>query len=233
VGRIYAVGVGPGDPELLTRKAERIIREAAVICAPAASADDASYALSIVEQFIDRDRQQIFTTVFPMTRDEAVLNPLREATAHELASHASAGREVAFITIGDPLLYSTFQPVFRILNEESPHIYVEFVPGITSMSAGAAAAALPLALADETVAILPATADEEKIIKALIAFDTIVLLKISRAFDRVYEMLTQLKLDKNAVFVRRVGSKEEEVVFDLNSLKGKKLDYMSLLIVKK
>ena len=233
MGRIYAVGVGPGDPELLTRKAERVIREADVICAPAATADDASYALSIVAQFIDRNRQQILTRVFPMTRDEAVLTPLREATAHELASHAGAGREVAFITIGDPLLYSTFQPVFRILNEEYTHIPVEFVPGITSMSAAAAAAGLPLALADETVAILPATADEETILKTLIAFDTIVLLKISRAFDRVYEMLRQLKMDRKAVFVRRVGSADEEVVFDLASLVGKKLDYLSLLIVKK
>jgi precorrin-2/cobalt-factor-2 C20-methyltransferase len=233
MGRIFAVGVGPGDPELLTRKAERVIREAAVICAPAATPDDASYALSIVEQFIDRGRQQILTKVFPMTRDEAVLNPLRELTAHELATHACSGQDVAFITIGDPLLYSTFQPIFRILNEEYPHIPVEFVPGITSISAAAAAAALPLAQADETVAILPATADEEAILKTLIAFDTIVLLKISRAFDRVYEMLMHLKLDKSAVFVRRVGSADEEVVFDLASLVGKKLDYLSLLIVKK
>lgn len=230
---IHAVGVGPGDPELLTRKAERIIRQADIICAPAATAGDASYALSIVEQFIDRGRQQILTRVFPMTRDEAVLTPLREATAHELAGHANSGREVAFITIGDPLLYSTFQPVFRILSEEYPHIPVEFVPGITSMNAAAAAAGLPLALADETIAILPATADEEKILKALIAFDTIVLFKISRAFDRVYEMLLALKLAKNAVFVRRVGSADEEVVFDVASLVGKKLDYLSLLIVKK
>jgi precorrin-2/cobalt-factor-2 C20-methyltransferase len=233
MGRIYAVGVGPGDPELLTRKAERVIREAAVICAPAATPDDASYALSIVEQFIDRSRQQILTKVFPMTRDEAVLNPLREATARELAAHACDGQDVAFITIGDPLLYSTFQPIFRILKEEYPQIPVDFVPGITSMSAAAAAAALPLALADESVAILPATTDEEKILKTLIAFDTIVLLKISRAFDRVYEMLKHLKLDQSAVFVRRVGSADEEVVFDLASLVGKKLDYLSLLIVKK
>lgn len=233
MGRIYAVGVGPGDPELLTRKAERVIRQAAIICAPAATADDASYALSIVEQFIDRSRQQVLTRVFPMTRDEAVLNPLREATARDLADHACAGRDVAFITIGDPLLYSTFQPVFRILNDDYPQIPVEFVPGITSMSAAAAAASLPLALADETVAILPATVDEEKVLKTLIAFDTVVLFKISRAFDRVYDMLVQLKLDKSAVFVRRVGSADEEVVFDLASLVGKKLDYLSLLIVKK
>lgn len=233
MGRIFAVGVGPGDPELLTRKAERVIREAAVIYAPAATSDDASYALSIVGQFIDHDRQRIVTKVFPMTRDEAVLNPLREATARELADHVGAGRDLAFITIGDPLLYSTFQPIFRILNEEYPHIPVKFVPGITSMSAAAAAAGLPLALADETMAILPATADGEKILKALIAFDTIVLFKISRAFDQVYEMLIQLNLDKRAVFVRRVGSANQEVIFDMSTLVGKKLDYLSLLMVKK
>ena len=233
MGKVFAVGVGPGDPELLTRKAERVIREAAVIVAPSAGGDDASYALSIVEQFIHRDRQEILTRVFPMTRDETVLNPLRAATARELAGHAQAGREVAFITIGDPLLYSTFQPIFRILSQEYPLIPVEFVPGITSMNAAAAAAGVPLALADETVAILPATADEEKILATLIAFDTVVLLKISRAFDRVYGMLRQLKLEKKGVFVRRVGSPEEEVIFDLASLLGKKLDYLSLLIVKK
>jgi precorrin-2/cobalt-factor-2 C20-methyltransferase len=232
-GRVFAVGVGPGDPELLTRKAERVIREAAVIVAPSAGADDASYALSIVQQFLDPKRQEIVVHTFPMTRDQETLNPLRLQAAREIAGHAAAGRNVAFITIGDPLLYSTFQPIFRILGEEFPSIVVEFVPGISSISAAASAAALPLALADETVAILPATTDEAKILKTLMEFDTIVLLKISRAFDRVYDMLVQLTLDDKAVFVRRVGSADEEVIFDLKSLVGKKLDYLSLLIVKK
>jgi precorrin-2/cobalt-factor-2 C20-methyltransferase len=233
VGRVVAVGVGPGDPELLTRKAERVIREASVIFAPSATVDDASYALSIVEPLLDRERQEVVVQTFPMTRDQETLNPLRLQAAREIARHAGAGRDVAFITIGDPLLYSTFQPIFHILGQEYPHIPVEFVPGISSITAAASAAGVPLALADETVAILPATADEEKILKALISFDTVVLLKISRAFDRVYEMLTHLEPARNAVFVRRVGSAEEEVVFDLASLKGKKLDYLSLLIVKK
>ena len=232
-GRVFAVGVGPGDPELLTRKAERVIREAAVIFAPSAAGDDASYALSIVEPFLDRERQEIVVRTFPMTRDQEILNPLRREAAREIAAHAGSGRDVAFITIGDPLLYSTFQPIFRILGEEYPHLAVEFVPGISSVSAAAAAAGVPLALADETVAILPATTDEEKILQALISFDTVVLLKISRAFDRVYEMLKQLKLEFHAVFVRRVGSADEDVITDLASLAGKKLDYLSLLIVKK
>ncbi len=233
MGKVFAVGVGPGDPELLTRKAERVIREAAVIVAPSAGGDDASYALSIVQQFLDPKRQEIVVHTFPMTRDQEVLNPLRLQAAREIAGHAAAGRDVAFITIGDPLLYSTFQPIFRILGEEFPHIAVEFVPGISSISAAASAASLPLALADESVAILPATTDEDKILKTLMEFDTVVLLKISRAFDRVYEMLLRLKLDDKAVFVRRVGSAEEEVISDMKSLVGKKLDYLSLLIVKK
>ncbi len=233
MGKVFAVGVGPGDPELLTRKAERVIREAAVIVAPSAGGDDASYALSIVQQFLDPKRQEIVVHTFPMTRDQEVLNPLRLQAAREIAGHAAAGRDVAFITIGDPLLYSTFQPIFRILGEEFPHIAVEFVPGISSISAAASAASLPLALADESVAILPATTDEAKILKTLMEFDTVVLLKISRAFDRVYEMLLRLKLDDKAVFVRRVGSADEEVIFDMRSLVGKKLDYLSLLIVKK
>ncbi len=233
MGKVFAVGVGPGDPELLTRKAERVIREAAVIVAPSAGGDDASYALSIVQQFLDPKRQEIVVHTFPMTRDQEVLNPLRLQAARDIAGHAAAGRDVAFITIGDPLLYSTFQPIFRILGEEFPHIAVEFVPGISSISAAASAASLPLALADESVAILPATTDEAKILKTLMEFDTVVLLKISRAFDRVYEMLLRLKLDDKAVFVRRVGSADEEVIFDMRSLVGKKLDYLSLLIVKK
>lgn len=233
MGRLSAVGVGPGDPELLTRRAERIIRKAAVIFAPSAAGDDASYALSIVEPFLDRRRQEIVVRTFPMTRDQEVLNPLRLQAAREMAGHAAAGRDVAFITIGDPLLYSTFQPIFRILGEEFPHLPVQFVPGISSISAAASAAGVPLAIADETVAILPATAEEEKIRTALVSFDTIVLLKISRAFDRVYAMLRQLGLDDKAVFVRRVGSADEEVISDLATLVGKKLDYLSLLIVKK
>jgi precorrin-2/cobalt-factor-2 C20-methyltransferase len=233
MGQVYAVGVGPGDPELLTRGAERVIRGAAVIVAPSAGGDDTSYALSIIEQFLDRERQEVVVHHFPMTRDQEVLNPLRLRAAREIAGHAAAGRDVAFITIGDPLLYSTFQPIFRILGEEYPDISVKFVPGISSISAAASAAGTPLALADESVAILPATTGEEKILKTLEEFDTVVLLKVSRAFHRIYGMLLQLGLEKNAVFVRRVGSADEEVIHDLASLVGKKLDYLSLLIVKK
>lgn len=231
--RLYAVGVGPGDPELLTRKAERILRSAAVICAPTSAADAGSVALAIVEPFLDRTRQEVLTRVFPMKKDEGELLPFWEETAADVAQRVRSGQDVAFITIGDPFLYSTFLYLYRILRDKYPEIGVEIVPGITSVGAAAAAAGVPLGLAADRLAVLPATYEETKLRQTLLDFDTVVLMKVHRVFDRVYAMLVELGLEKTAVFVRRVGSSEEEVVTDLASLVGKKLDYLSLLIVRK
>jgi precorrin-2/cobalt-factor-2 C20-methyltransferase len=231
--RLYAVGVGPGDPELLTRKAERILRSVPVIYSPTGAADAASYALSIIEPFLDRTRQEVLTRLFPMTKDESELIPLWEETAAEVAQRVRAGQDVAFITIGDPLLYSTFLYLYRIFRDKYPEIDVEIVPGITSVGAAAAAAGVSLGLSADRLAILPATYEEQQLRQTLIEFDTVVLMKVSRVFDRIFALLAELGLEKKGVFVRRVGSSEEEVVTDLSSLVGKKLDYLSLLIVRK
>jgi precorrin-2/cobalt-factor-2 C20-methyltransferase len=231
--RLYAVGVGPGDPELLTRKAERILRSVPVICAPTGAADAGSVALAIVEPFLDRSRQEVLTRVFPMKKDEAELLPFWEETAAEVARRVRAGQDVAFITIGDPLLYSTFLYLYRIFRGQYPEIRIEIVPGITSVGAASAAAGVPLGISADRLAILPATYEEAQLRQTLLDFDTVVLMKVSRVFDRVYGLLRELGLEKNGVFVRRVGSSEEEVVTDLASLVGRKLDYLSLLIVRK
>src|SRR6266571_3391459 len=108
MAKVYAIGVGPGDPELLTRKAERILRQVPIICAPTANPADGSYALSIVEPFLDRSRQEVIVQVFPMRRDQAGLEEYWETAAEEVAERVKSGSDVAFITIGDPFLYSTF-----------------------------------------------------------------------------------------------------------------------------
>ncbi len=233
MARVYAVGVGPGDPELLTRKAERILRRVPVICAPSASPDDSSYALSIVEDFIDRSRQEVIVQVFPMRKNQEGLETFWEDAARETAGMVRDGKDVAFITIGDPFLYSTFLYIFRILREKYPDVEIEAVPGITSINAAAIAAGVPLAAASERLAVIPAAFEEKELRHILQEFDTIVLMKVNRVFDRVYALLRELGLEKKAAFIRRVGSAEQEVVFELETLLGKKLDYLSLLIVKK
>jgi len=233
MARVYAVGVGPGDPELLTRKAERILRQVPVICAPAASAGDSSHALSIVEPFLDRSRQEVIVQVFPMRKDQEGLEDFWSEAAGTVVAHIGEGRDVAFITIGDPFLYSTFLYLYRILRERHPEIPIEAVPGVSSITAAAVAAGIPLAAASERIAVLPATFEEEKLRGTLLDFDTVILMKVNRVFDRIYALLQELGLEGKGAFVSRAGTGEERVVFDLGSLVGKKLDYLSLLIVKK
>lgn len=230
---VYAVGVGPGDPELLTRKAERILRSADVICAPTGQAEADSYALSIVEEFLDRSRQEVLIQIFPMKKDQEGLDPFWEEAADQVATRIARGKDVAFITIGDPFLYSTYLYIHRILLAKYPQIRIEVVPGVSSILASSAASGWPLGLGSERIAILPAVYEDEELRRTLEEFDTVVLMKVSRVFDRVYAVLKELGREKGGVFLRRVGSADEEVHFDLEALLGKKLDYLSMLIVRK
>lgn len=232
-GSIAAVGVGPGDPELITRKAERLIRGADVVFAPTGRGDASSYALSIVEELIDRNRQQIISQVFPMRKIQNGLDEFWGNSAAEVVSHVRQGRKVVFITIGDPLIYSTFLYLYRIFKADYPDIPIEIVPGISSINAASAAAGVPLGMADERIAILPAVYEDDALRRAFVDFDTVILLKVHNVFDKVYSLLKELNLEQGAVFVRRVGSNLEEVVWDLETLSGKELDYLSILIVCK
>ncbi|WP_129124601.1 precorrin-2 C(20)-methyltransferase [Geomonas oryzae] len=230
---VYAVGVGPGDPELLTRKAERILRSVDVICAPTGAAEGGSYALSIVEEFIDRSRQEVLVQLFPMVKDMKGLDPYWEEAADQVAQRIAEGKDVAFVTIGDPFLYSTYLYIHRIFLAKYPEIKIEVVPGISSILASSAVSGLPLGLGAERIAILPATYEKDELKRTLEEFDTVVLMKVNRVFDAVYAALKELGREKSGVFVRRVGSADEEVHHDLEALLGRKLDYLSMLIVRK
>src|SRR5512136_1471414 len=229
MARIYAIGVGPGDPELLTRKAERILRSVPVICAPAAGPGESSYALSIIEPLLDPNRQEVVIQVFPMRKDQNGLDEYWETAAAEVAERVRGGSDVAFITIGDPFIYSTFLYLYRILREKYPDIPVEVVPGVSSINAAAVAAGIPLGQASERIAIIPAAFEEKELRNILNDFETVVLMKVSRVFDGIYALLKELGLEKRCAFISRVGTAEQEVVFDLEGLLGRKLDYLSLL----
>ena len=233
MAKIYAIGVGPGDPELLTGKAERILRTVPVICAPTAGPADSSYALSIIEPLLDLKRQEVIIQVFPMRKDQTGLDEFWQTAAAGVAERVRSGSDVAFITIGDPFIYSTFLYIYRIFREKYPDIPVEVVPGVSSINAAAIAAGIPLGQASERIAIIPAAFEEKDLVKLLSDFDTVVLMKVSRVFDGIYAILKELGMERKCAFVSRVGKAEQEVVFDLESLLGRKLDYLSMLIVKK
>lgn len=229
---VYAVGVGPGDPELLTRKAELILRNVDVVLAPVSNPNEASVALGTIREIIDEDRQKIIIHQFPMTSDRARLIPAWQEAAALIAAHAEAGRSVAFITIGDPLFYSTFIYLLRILRERWPQIPIEIIPGISSINAAAAEALLPLVEGDEKMAVIPATAGIEHIITALAHFETVVLLKVKPLYPEIIELLRATGREQSAVFVERVGSPRQKVLTDFSQIAAHSPDYLSLMIIK-
>ena len=229
---VYAVGVGPGDPELLTRKAERVLRQAHVVLAPVSNPSEASVALETVREFLDEERQEIIIRQFPMTSDRSRLLPAWQEAAALIAGKVLAGKDVAFVTIGDPLLYSTFIYLLRIFRESYPQIAIEVVPGISSINTAAAVACVPLAEADERVAIIPATAGMEKVIEALTAYDTVVLLKVKPLFGEILDVLRQAGREQSTLFVERVGTSRQKVLTDFGEIASQTPDYLSLMIIK-
>ena len=230
---VYAVGVGPGDPELLTRKAERVLRQADVILAPVSNPGDPSVAFETVREFLDQGCQEIIHHQFPMTSDLTRLIPAWQEAATLIADRIAAGKNVAFITIGDPLLYSTFIYLLRIFRESYPQIHVEIIPGISSINTAAAVAEVPLAEAEEKIVIIPATAGIAAIAAALASYETVVLLKVKPLYAEILELLSQTGRSESAVFVERVGSARQKVLRTLSEMAAHAPDYLSLMIIRK
>lgn len=233
LGTLYGIGVGPGDPELLTLKGLRLLRSVPVIYVPVARPGGKSYARSIVAAYIDAARQRTAELVFAMRGHESALAAQWACNARIIAACLVEGSDAAFVTEGDPMLYSTFVHVASALVQELPGAPVVVVPGVSSVSAAAAAAQVCLADRDQRLAILPATYERDGLRAALQEFDTVVLMKVASAIDRALDVLEDLGLTHQAVFVSRCGRPDEAIVRDVRSLRGQRLDYFSLLIVRR
>lgn len=231
-GRIYGIGVGPGDPELLTLRAASLIKESPVICAPRASVDSESFALSVVKGLVDETRQKVITAHFPMSMDRSVLERAWSDAAQSIAAELAAGNDVAFLTLGDPSLYSTYAYILAKVRERIPGVVSETVPGVSSISLAAARAGVDLGLGGERLAVMPMGRDMEPVKKALSEFDTVVLMKVNRAFPKLVALLDETGDLGGSVYVSRCGTAEERIIRDLKSIGDDELDYLSLVIVK-
>jgi len=232
-GIFYGVGVGPGDPELITLKAIRVISSAAVLAIPKSEGGAESQALAIVNRAMPLDGKETLELSFPMTKDSAALDASRRQAAALIAERLCRGQDVAFITLGDPLLYSTFSYLMPFVKELSPDTEIRAVPGITSFSAAASLIPAALAETDSKVIIIPAAYDLDRVKEALSYADTVVILKVNRAIDKLIDLIADAGLSKSSFFVSRAGWPQEEVVTNLEELRGKKPDYFSMLIVRK
>lgn len=240
--KLTAVGVGPGDPELITMKGLNAIQKASLIFVPKSEAGEQSLALRIAASWIDRDKQQIVELALPMTRNADKLVPAWQAAARQIgASLAELPDDVpargVYLLLGDPLLYGTFTYIWAELAQIHPRIDIDIVPGVTSFAAAAAEARFVLSTTSDRVAILPASyeTDAAQLRRLLADFDTVILMKVGRVLPQVLEALEEMGLLESALYAERVGMPEERVALGpaLRTLKNQRRPYLSLLIVKK
>jgi precorrin-2/cobalt-factor-2 C20-methyltransferase len=167
-----------------------------------------------------------------MTSDRSRLLPAWQEAAALIAGKVLAGKDVAFVTIGDPLLYSTFIYLLRIFRKSYPQIAIEIIPGVSSINTAAAVACVPLAEADERIAIVPATAGMEKVVEALTKYDTVVLLKVKPLFGEILDVLRRMGRERSTLFVERVGTPRQKVLTDFAEIARHAPDYLSLMIIR-
>ncbi len=231
-GKLYGIGVGPGDPELLTLKAKRILEQVDVLLIPKSKIEKRSIALEIVQQVIDRSWEQV-ELLLPMTTDKGALQEHWMTAAKQIVAVLQSGKTAAFITLGDPSLYSTFTYLSRNVTQILPEAEIEIVPGISSIHSVAAWLQVPLAESDESVAIVPALKEHAILHKVVSDFDNVVLMKVGNHIDKVADVLDKVEGDKRVYYASRCGFADGYFTDDLQELRGRKLDYLSTLVIKR
>lgn len=232
LGILYGLGVGPGDPELITVKAFRVIQESPVIAYPKKLKGSKSYAHRIVDVYINPEEKDMLGLVFPMTKDEAVLEREWTKSVELVYEKLQAGKDVAFVTEGDPLLYSTFIHMMKLMQDKHPDVEIRTVPGISSFNGSASRLGIALADGDDHVAIIPAYDNYEAMREAIETHDAVVFIKVAKVIDLMLEVLRDLDLLDKASVVTKVTS-DEEIIWDVRELDGVDLEYLTLMVVRK
>jgi precorrin-2/cobalt-factor-2 C20-methyltransferase len=235
---VVCVGCGPGDPELLTVKAASLLKNADVIYAPTAREGKPSIALSIVQKYVNVTAK-IVDLIFPMVKNREQTRLYWRRNAEQIAEAAKMGKNVVYLTVGDPSLYSTWIYIQREITSRYPEIHLKIIPGIPSVFAFAAQAKISLAEGDETLGIIPACYDLEKVKRTANSCDTLVFLKDGRHFGEVIEMLGSAGFSDDSMITMAQDVSAGEEVLKRNSLKEIRQNkvttekYFSLMVAKR
>jgi len=235
VGTLYGVGVGPGASDLVTLRALKVLRAADVLALPRSSDFGASVAWEIIAPLMReaRPEQERLRLTFPMSKEPARVRPHVEAAVSAIGARLVEGRSVAFVTEGDPSLFSTFGYVRQEAQKRWPDLRVEIVPGVTSITAVAAVGGVPLADGHERIAIVPATYGVDDLVDLLRRFDTVVLMKLGGEMPAILAALEQTELTDCAFFVSKATMPEQRFETDVRHLQAERGGCFSMLIVKR
>jgi len=205
-GTLYGVGLGPGDPELMTLKAARLIQTAEVVAYPALAGSE-SLARAIAATIIPDGVREIAMDI-PMTTEREPAQAAYDSGARAIAAELSAGRDVVVLCEGDPFFYGSFMYLFARLSER---FATEVVPGVSSLTACAARARMPLAARNERLTVLPGPLPEEELMARVDKAESVVLMKVGRHLGKIRRVFDALGLTAQAVYVERATLAEERV----------------------
>lgn len=223
-GKLYGLGIGPGDPELLTLKAYRILQAVPVIAYPAME-NGKVLARAIVADYLRPEQIEIpMPLPFSPTRSS---QPYYDIAAEKIAAHLSQGQDVAVLCEGEPFLYGTFMYLY---NRLASRFTTEVVPGISSTMASAAQLGVPLTYRDDVLSIMPATLSAEILRDRLAVTDTAVIIKLGRHFAKVRDVLSELGLLERALYIERATMPNQRIV-SIKQVDPAEVPYWALIVI--
>lgn len=228
MAKFYGIGTGPGDSELLTIKGKKILETLDCLYTPEPKKGSKSLALSIVLPYLD-DSLEIKQRHFPMSNNLEEKESAWEDISKEILADVMAGKNVGFVTLGDPMVYSTYS---YLLERLEGHIETETIPGISSFCSMSNSLQIPLVMDDESYSVIPSTASHEVIETALDHFSTIIIMKVSFEIEKIKKILKEKNLLSSAVLISNASMENEEVMIGLDDLDvAERISYFSTIIV--
>ncbi|WP_408003835.1 precorrin-2 C(20)-methyltransferase [Pseudomonas triticifolii] len=232
-GRLIGLGVGPGDPELITVKALRLLRESPVVAYFVAKGKKGN-AFSIIEAHL-QDVQTLMPLVYPVTTEalpaplsyETVISDFYDESSLLIAAHLDAGRDVAVICEGDPFFYGSYMYLHDRLAERYE---AQVIPGVCSMLGGASVLGAPLVYRNQSLSVLSGVLSHDDLKRKLADADAAVIMKLGRNFHKVREVLTELGMHERALYVERATMANQKIV-PLDQVDPMSSPYFSLIIV--
>jgi precorrin-2/cobalt-factor-2 C20-methyltransferase len=231
-GTLYGIGVGPGDPDLVTLRAVKVLGQVDRVFAAASTKNHHSLAMSIARPHIP-DATPVELLHFPMTRDRSETRRAWEANARRIIGELEAGRDAAFLTLGDSLTYSTFGYLMAHVKAAAPHVQVLTVPGITSYQAAASRLNTTLVEGEGSLMVVSGAMGGDRLRSLADKPDTVVFLKAYRNLEDICAALEESGEYPYCVAVKNCGHSTEEIVVNLEELCRQKPDYWTLVIAKK
>ena len=239
MSQLTGIGVGPGDPDLLTVKAVKAIQDADMIMCPASAEDRPSIALSVVDTLIDKSKnQEIVKLIFPMTKDKAILEAHWKENSKIMAEKVLSGKNVVYLTVGDPYLYSTWIYMHREISKKHPEMKITVIPGIVSMFTFASKVGISIAEGAEKVSIIPSCYDLSSVKEIAKNSEVLVFLKDGRYFDQVIELVRESGFPEDSIFAigQDLGTDKEIIrklrLGDVND-DTFTTKYFSILVIKR